>query len=232
MNTNLFEKYNIILIRKDIKNFILRIKNNLEISLSVPLSATDEDIDKFLSNKEYWIQKEINKFSSVRQYDKINLFCEGGEVRILGRQYRISVKISEKNNIFIYDNQLIIETNDIDNIKKQYENYYKKEAIKCFNERLNHQYNIVGKYGIEKPNIKIKKMKNIWGSYTKRTNTILLNYYLYTAPIYCIDYVILHELTHTKYYNHSEDFYLFLTFYMPDWKVRKKELDYNYSRYL
>ena len=232
MNTNLFEKYNIIVIRKDIKNFILRIKNNLEISLSVPLSATDEDIDKFLSNKEYWIQKEINKFNSVRQYDKINLFCEGGEVRILGRQYRISVKISEKNNIFIYDNQLIIETNDIDNIKKQYENYYKKEAIKCFNERLSHQYNIIGKYGIEKPNIKIKKMKNIWGSYTKRTNTILLNYYLYTVSIYCIDYVILHELTHTKYYNHSEDFYLFLTFYMPDWKVRKKELDYNYSRYL
>ena len=232
MNINLFEKYNIIVIRKDIKNFILRIKNNLEISLSVPLSATDEDINKFLSNKESWIQREINKFNSVKQYAKINLFCEGGEVRILGRQYRISVKISGKNNIFIYNNKLIIETNNIDNIKKQYENYYKKEAIKCFNEILNQRYKILEKYNIEKPIIKIKKMKNIWGSYIKKTNTILLNYYLYTTPISCIDYVILHELTHTKYYNHSEDFYLFLTFYMPDWKVRKKELDYNYSRYL
>ena len=73
MNINLFEKYNIIVIRKDIKNFILRIKNNLEISLSVPLSATDEDINKFLSNKEYWIQREINKFNPEDYVKAISL---------------------------------------------------------------------------------------------------------------------------------------------------------------
>ena len=228
---NLFEKYNISILKKDIKNFILRIKDNSEIFLSVPLSAKDEDIDNFLKRRIDWIEQQLNKFNYVKKYNNVNIFCDGGEVRILGRQYKISVKLANQNNIFIYDNSLIIETNNVNNIKKQYENYYKKEAIKCFNKSLDKQFQIVKKYGVEKPIIKIKKMKNIWGSFSKKNNTILLNYYLYTTPMACIDYVILHELAHYIYYNHNSDFYLFLSFYMPDWKERKKELDYNYCRY-
>ena len=229
---NLFEKYNITLIRKDIKNFILRIKNDFEVFLSVPLSANDEDINNFLADRENWIEKQLNKFNFTKGYEKINIFCDGGEVRILGRQYRISVRLSNKNNIYIYDNSLVIETNDINNIKKQYSDYYIAESIKCFNERLNEQYKILKKYNIDKPIIKIKKMKNVWGLFLPKSKSISLNYYLYTTPIACIDYVILHELTHFIHYNHNEDFYLFLSFYMPDWKIRKNELDNNYSRYL
>ena len=198
---NLFEKYNISILKKDVKNFILRIKDNSEIFLSVPLSAKDEDIDNFLKRRIDWIEQQLNKFNYIKKYNNVNIFCDGGEVRILGRQYKISVKLANQNNIFIYDNSLIIETNNVNNIKKQYENYYKKEAIKFFNKS------------------------------SRKNNTILLNYYLYTTPIACIDYVILHELAHSIYYNHNSDFYLFLSFYMPDWKERKKELDYNYCRY-
>jgi len=229
---NLFKEYNISLLRKDIKGFILRIKNNFEISLSAPLSAMDEEINNFLVSKQEWLEKQINKFHFTEEYGKINIFCDGGEVRILGRQYKISVRLKDRNNIYIYDNSLVIETNNINNIKKQYENYYRKEATRLFNERLVKQYQIVKKYGVDKPTIKIKKMKNAWGSFSPKSKLILLNYYLYTTPISCIDYVILHELAHFIHYNHNRDFYLFLTFYMPDWKARKRELDYNYSRYL
>ena len=59
----------------------------------------------------------------------------------------------------------------------------------------------------------------------KEENKITLNEYLLKANIRCIQYVILHELTHLLYPNHSSDFYNFLTIHMPDWKDRKKQLD-------
>lgn len=95
---------------------------------------------------------------------------------------------------------------------------YQQEVDACFEK-------IFRKYGLKKPVISIKKMKTLWGSCTSQKSKITLNEYLLKANIRCIQYVILHELTHLLYPNHSPDFYNFLTIHMPDWKDRKKQLD-------
>ena len=68
-------------------------------------------------------------------------------------------------------------------------------------------------------------MKARWGSALLDSNTILLNTELVKAPKHCIDYVIVHELIHFKYNDHSESFYKMLYSLMPDWEKRKAILD-------
>ena len=68
-------------------------------------------------------------------------------------------------------------------------------------------------------------MKTLWGSCSVNRGIITLNFYLIKAGIPYIDYVVLHELTHFLYPNHSKQFYMFLSNYMPDWKERKQVLD-------
>ena len=48
---------------------------------------------------------------------------------------------------------------------------------------------------------------------------------LVKAPLPCIDYVIVHELCHLKYHNHSDAYYALLTRQLPDWRERKQRLD-------
>jgi predicted metal-dependent hydrolase len=67
-------------------------------------------------------------------------------------------------------------------------------------------------------------MTKRWGSCTKG-GLILLNPELVKAPVYCMDYVIAHELCHLKYHDHSKNFYKLLNKYMPDWEKRKKKLE-------
>lgn len=81
------------------------------------------------------------------------------------------------------------------------------------------------KYGVDKPALYVRKMKTLWGSCTPSKNKITLNQYLLKADLRCIQYVVLHELTHLLYPYHNTDFYNFLTIQMPDWKERKKQLD-------
>jgi len=54
---------------------------------------------------------------------------------------------------------------------------------------------------------------------------ITFNEYLYKADLLGIQYVILHEMTHSLYPSHNSSFYNFLTIQMPDCKERKKILD-------
>jgi predicted metal-dependent hydrolase len=57
---------------------------------------------------------------------------------------------------------------------------------------------------------------------------IWLNLHLIKAPVYCIDYVLLHELCHLKYHYHNKSFYDFLTVLMPDekksWSIAHLEM--------
>ncbi len=56
-------------------------------------------------------------------------------------------------------------------------------------------------------------------------NKIHLNLEMIRVPMYCIDYVVMHELCHLKYNHHNNKFYDFLTLVMPDWRERKTKLE-------
>ena len=57
-----------------------------------------------------------------------------------------------------------------------------------------------------------------------------LNWRLIAAPVECLDYVVIHELSHLKYQNHSKSFWSLVERYSPHWKSHKKWLrDHQYD---
>lgn len=66
-------------------------------------------------------------------------------------------------------------------------------------------------------------MKTRWGS-CKSDMTITLNYHLLNLPVEQINYVIIHELVHTKHLNHSPDFWSLVESFEPNYKQLRKEV--------
>ena len=75
-------------------------------------------------------------------------------------------------------------------------------------------------------------MKTKWGICTPSKNEITFNLNLIKTPLECIEYVVLHELSHFKHPNHSRNFHNFVTRFMPNWKERKKILDNEFTTIL
>ena len=75
-----------------------------------------------------------------------------------------------------------------------------------------------------KPNkLRVRDIKYAWGSCSSNKN-ITINIKLIKYSENAIRYVILHELCHLQYMNHSKKFWNLVQTYMPNYKDAKKEL--------
>ena len=141
----------------------------------------------------------------------------------LGQRYKLKVIPSKIEKVILDEQYLILYVKIDDEITKQrlIDKWYRQQAKKIFNDILQKYLNIL-QTSINR--LSIKKMKTRWGSCNYYKRYINLNLYLIRQDIKAIEYVILHELAHLTYPNHSKEFYNYIALYMPDWKARKKTL--------
>ncbi|KZS23037.1 SprT family zinc-dependent metalloprotease [Wohlfahrtiimonas chitiniclastica] len=71
---------------------------------------------------------------------------------------------------------------------------------------------------------RLKKMKTRWGTCNPRAQRIWLNVYLAAYPQECLEYVIVHELTHLLEASHNHRFKALMTHFLPDWRARAELL--------
>ena len=67
-------------------------------------------------------------------------------------------------------------------------------------------------------------MSTRWGVCNRSNNTITLNSELIKYGLKQIDYVIIHELSHFIYFDHSKNFWLQVSKYCPNYKEVRKTL--------
>lgn len=77
--------------------------------------------------------------------------------------------------------------------------------------------------GVKPTSIKITSAQHRFGSCNGK-NGICYSYILMLYPQEAIDYVVVHELAHIKYHNHSKFFYEYIENFLPDYKKREKLL--------
>lgn len=94
------------------------------------------------------------------------------------------------------------------------------QSEKLLPQRLN---TLSDQYDFDYRSLKIKRLKGRWGSCDQHNN-ITLNLFLMQLPWDLIDYVIIHELVHTRVLRHGPDFWAAMAEVKPDVKELRKRL--------
>ena len=206
--------------KKKIKNFIIRIYPDLRIAVSVPLHASNKDIENFIQSKKEWIETTLNKIEMAKE-NKNNL--KENIIKILGKEREKKIIESDLERIRLTDTSIYIYSKNIDTLeieKKLFE--WEFEELKNILEENLEKYTKLLNTNINY--YQIKKLSSAWGIYHKKENYISFNFDLIEKDIECIEYVVLHELCHIFYMNHQKNFWTLLEKYMPDYKIRRKKL--------
>ena len=206
--------------KKKIKNFIIRIYPDLRIAVSVPLHASNKDIENFIQSKKEWIEITLEKIKVAKE-NKNTL--KESNIKILGKEIDKKIIESDLERIRLTNTSIYIYSKEIDNTqidKKLLE--WKVEKLKVILDEYLNKYTKLLNRNIDY--YQIKKLSSAWGIYHKKENYISFNSDLIEKDIECIEYVVLHELCHIFYMNHQKDFWALVEKYMPDYKVRRKNL--------
>jgi predicted metal-dependent hydrolase len=205
--------------RRGTRNIRLSIKANGQVRVGIPAWMPYATGLAFAKGRQDWIvaHQATAQPLVLKNGDRIGKSHRLKIVR--GQNARISTRVST-TEIVITAPQ-VVDTKKLQAaLIKASERALKKEAETLLVKRTNE---LAGKYDYSFKAISIKKLSSRWGSCSSDMR-ITLNYFLMQLPWELIDYVILHELVHTKHLNHSRNFWNELKQHIPDARQRQKQV--------
>jgi len=224
-----FEKYCIeyTLIRKNVKNINLRLNGEGKITVSCSNLVSVFEIDNFVLKNAPKIISFKEKQNQRKSESHFAGFGDGEHFYIFGEKKEIINIPSTKYKAYILNKNLILEApadGELSKKKKSIDLLLKDICSAKVYDIIVQFSEIMEKENIPYPQITFRKMKTRWGSCFSSGNKICINTLLACSPICCLEAVVLHELVHFVHPNHSSDFYNCLYRYMPDYRIRKKQL--------
>ncbi len=218
----------VFVVRKKIKNVHLKVYRDLSVAISVPNDTPFVWIEEYVNAHSVWIFNQLDKYKRGSGYNNLSYLKSGSSTQMLGKDLRVYILKDSMDFIEKTEKGVIMHLEDPADRKHEneiFERWWRQYALNIFSDIVDGFMPIFERHEVQKPSFTIRKMKTLWGSCSKKLGKITLNEYLLKADIRCIEYVVLHEMTHLLYNGHNKDFYNFMTIYMPDWKERKRQLD-------
>lgn len=218
--------YQYQLIKQNRKTLSLTVTPALDIIVKCPEKAEDERVENFLQKKWFWLEKQLSFFKKYKRKIYEKEYISGESCRYLGRQYKLVIKKSNKEDVALTKGQLILHTkksaSNTRHNKKLIGAWFTEKTKLVFQDRL---IETLSQFDYkDAPRLLVRDMRRRWGSYLNQ-HIIILNPRLIHTSKDCIDYVITHELCHIKYRNHNKKFYNLLRQKYPKWEQAKEKLE-------
>lgn len=212
---------------RDRKRLKISVDPNQTVTVVAPVGRTVEEVLERVQKRAAWIARQRAHFDKFQPLTPPRRYVAGETHLYLGRQYRLKLIEDEIASVKLVGRFFRVHLPDRDDTEKVrclLDDWYRGHARDIFARRLEVCLDSARSLGASQPEIVVRQMTKRWGSCTK-AGRILLNTELVKTPLHCIEYVIMHELCHLKFHNHSREFYRLLARCMPDWEQRKHRLE-------
>lgn len=190
------------------------------LRVTTPKRTSLVSVKLLIKSRRADIRKLLSSHRDVRIYDRAQSI---GKSHTLVVQKGVSTKVeSVGTKIIIHtsQNQNIADHELQSRIRQEIIKALRKEAKSYLPRRLKH---MAESHDFTYSSVRLTHTSSRWGSCSSR-GTISFNIALMQLPFELIDYVIAHELSHTRQMNHSKSFWHEVSKIDPEYKVHKKDI--------
>jgi hypothetical protein len=197
------------------------------VLVDAPDSAAVADVVQAVKKRARWISQHVAAARARLAHVLPREYVSGESLHYLGRRYRLKVSVATGASTsarmrggFIV---VTVPERSTASVRAALGAWYRQRARELFAVRLTAVAAPL-RWVKNLPPTRLQFMTVQWGSCSP-AGRITLNPLLVKAPRECIDYVLLHELSHLLHHNHSPKFYATLDRHMPNWRKVKAQLD-------
>lgn len=207
-----------------------------KVIIRVPQRMSLARAQELVQHKADWIIKHLEQRAALAPPLE-RRFVHGEQFLYLGRTLTLDVgdHTARSTACELQNDHLVIRVKHsmqeqaqiAEEVRKSLERWYREEAELLLSER-SELYAV--KFGFLYNSVTVRTQRKRWGSCDSRGN-IRYNWKLIMAPVYLIDYVIVHELCHLREMNHSKRFWQLVEKILPDYQERRKQLKLQGMRF-
>ena len=208
------------IIRRPVKHARLRVREDTSVQLIIPNCFDQSLIDSLLQKKATWIARH-QQFFRERVSDRRTLAAD--EVLLFDEVFRFVPTPELGRKVVVDELAKEIRTGRDFTRKAELHRWHRTHAHDYLSARI---AELSAEYHLPFNRLFIRSQRTKWGTCSAKRN-VSLNWRLIFTPKHVIDYVILHELVHTKVLNHSHGFWVHLRAVCPSIDTAMKWLKLN-----
>ena len=215
------------IIRSKRKTLALIVKPDGSVLVRAPLRTPDALIQEFVEKNTGWIEKQQAKAlptlpAAHRQY------VPGETFLYLGVPYRLEIVEGHASREPLrLDGEFKLAASRQIQAALVFERWYRKRAKQIVPARVEF---FARQYDFSYKRVGITSARTRWGS-CSAAGSLSFSWRLILAPLAVVDYVVIHELVHTVFHNHSKQFWQSVETLLPDFQAHRRWLREN-GRYI
>jgi predicted metal-dependent hydrolase len=213
-------------IYKDIKNLHIGVYPPLgRVRVAAPFRLDDDQVRHAVIQRLPWIKSQRERFKSAERQTEREMVT-GESHYVWGLRYRLKViERPCRSHMELEGDRLLLYTpaeSTADQRHELLDRWYRaqlREALPA----------LIGKWeavtGVSVSKWSIRRMKTKWGSCNRETGHIWFNVELAKKHPDCLEYIVVHEMSHYLERNHGARFSKLMDGLMPDWRARRDFLN-------
>jgi predicted metal-dependent hydrolase len=213
--------------RKDIKNLHLGVyPPHGRVRVAAPLAVSDDAVRLAVIGKLGWIKRQMAMFHAQPRQSTREM-VDGESHYFLGRRYRLRIaECTGAGRVELRRNTILTlyATDDasVDQRREILQRWYRQQMRPLVSPLMEKWQR---KLGVRVAEWRIKRMKTKWGTCTVPACRIWLNLELIKKPIRCLEYIVVHEMTHLLERRHDGRFVSLMDKHLPSWRECRDELN-------
>lgn len=212
--------YNVVRSRRKTADIV--VERDGRIFVRVPPSISQEHIEEMVKAKQLWIYKTLAEWRDLNAARVVRDFRNGEGFLYLGRSYRLSLVTHQKEPLLLKNGRFnlrrdLVAHGEISYAQAAFRDYYIVKGRERISQRVTYY---APKVGIVPKSIDVRELGHRWASCSSRGH-LTFHWKCMMAPQTIIDYIVVHELCHFHYRDHTDAFWNEVDKVLPDFQERK-----------
>ena len=213
-------------VRKDIKNLHLSVHPPTgRVRIAAPMGMNADAIRVFAISKLGWIKQQQRKLQD-QDREPPREYLDRESHYLWGKRYLLKVlEIDGPPRLEIDHRRILLVVRPGAGAEKRREiiNAWYRDHLRQAIPPLIARWEPV--IGVKVERFFIQRMKTKWGSCSPVAGHIRLNAELAKKPKECLEYIVVHEMTHLLESTHNPRFVSLLDRFMPKWRFYRDQLN-------